>query len=261
MIDIHVLEDAEAIGRAGADILDREVRDGTRVLGLATGSSPDRLYDEIVRRHADDPGAYRDCEVFLLDEYIGLPLDHPQRYATVIRRAITDALGIPPERVHAPEASAHDTDEAGARYEAAIRAAGGVGVQVLGVGRNGHIAFNEPGAPLDGLTHRALLDEPTRRDNARFFDGDLDAVPRAAMSQGIGTILRARRLLLIANGTAKASAIGALVTKEPTSSVPVTALHAHRHVTVLIDHDAAQEVDDENVLPSIRVHRSLRVTA
>lgn len=256
MIDIHVLPDAAAIGMAGADVLDAAVDDGARVLGFATGSSPDRVYDELVRRHSTSPGPYRDCEIFLLDEYIGLPADHPERYVTVIRRAITDRLGVPPERVHSPEVD--DTDDpvaAGARYDAAILAAGGVDIQLLGVGSNGHIAFNEPGAALDGGTHRAVLEERTRRDNARFFGDDIHAVPRAAMTQGIGTILRARRLLLIATGAAKASAIGGLATREPTTSLPVTALHLHADVTVLIDADAAREIDDTRLRSMVRVHR------
>lgn len=257
MIDVRVLPDADAVGVAAADLIDGvATRPGGSVLGLATGSSPDRVYGEIVRRHSGGPNPYRDARIFILDEYVGLADGHPERYAAVIRRAIADPLGIPADRVHAPDAEAHDLDEAGPRYDAAIEAAGGIDLQLLGVGSNGHIAFNEPGTPFDSLTHVTTLAEQTRRDNARFFGGNIDAVPRRAMTQGIGTILRARQLLLIAVGSAKTEAVAALLHREPTEEWPVTALHHHDSVTVLLDPAAAAGVDLDDVRPSIGLGRS-----
>jgi glucosamine-6-phosphate deaminase len=171
---------------------------------------------------------------------------------------VTDRIGIVPGRVHAPVVDAPDLAAAAAGYDAAITAAGGVDLQLLGVGANGHIAFNEPGAPLDGATHVAELTEQTRRDNARFFGGDPDAVPRRAMTQGIGTILRARRVLLLASGEAKAVAVAGLVGREPTVDLPVTALHLHPAVTVLLDPAAAARIDERAVLPTVRLHGAVR---
>lgn len=258
MIDVHVLADAEAVGVAAADLVDAVLRDGPHVLGLATGSSPERVYEELARRSARAPEAYGASEAFILDEYVGLPAGHPERYAAVIRRAVTDRIGIPTERVHAPDVDAPDLPAAAAGYDAAIAAAGGIDLQLLGVGANGHIAFNEPGAPLDGGTHVAELTQQTRRDNARFFGGEVDAVPRFAMTQGIGTILRARRVLLLANGAAKAEAIAGLVSREPTVSLPVTALHRHPAVTVLLDPAAAARIDERAIRPDVRLLRSVR---
>ncbi|MDR5699240.1 glucosamine-6-phosphate deaminase [Agromyces aerolatus] len=259
MIELHVLPDAEAVGVAAADAIDAVVRRGSCVLGLATGSSPDRVYDELARRHADEPRPWASSRVFILDEYVGLPTDHPERYAAVIRRAITDRVGIPSGRVHAPDVDAEDLSAAAGQYDAAIADAGGIDLQLLGVGVNGHIAFNEPGAPLDGGTHVAQLTAQTRRDNARFFHGDLAAVPRTAMTQGIGTILRSRRALLVATGAAKAEAVAALATREPTSAVPVTALHRHPSVLALVDAAAASELDERSVRPDVRIVRQTRV--
>jgi len=261
VIELHVLPDPESVGLAAADAIDEVVRGGPCVLGLATGSSPDRVYDELARRHLAQPRPWASSRVFILDEYVGLPAGHPERYATVIRRAITDRVGIPSERVHAPDVDADDLVVAGARYDADIAAAGGVDLQLLGVGANGHIAFNEPGAPLDGGTHLAQLTARTRQDNARFFDGDVQAVPRTAMTQGIGTILRSRRALLVATGEAKAEAVAALASRDATSAVPVTALHRHDSVLVLVDEAAASGLDASAVLPDVRLVRPTRVPA
>lgn len=258
MIDVHVLADAEAVGIAAADRVDAVVRDGPCVLGFATGSSPDRVYDELARRSAGAPSRYRASEVFILDEYVGLPVGHPERYAAVIRRAVTDRIGIAPERVHAPDVDAADLTAAARGYDEAIAAAGGIDLQLLGVGANGHIAFNEPGAPFDGATHVAELTAQTRRDNARFFGGDLDAVSRMAMTQGIGTILRAGRVLLLATGEAKAEAIAGLVGRAPTVDLPVTALHLHSAVTVLLDPAAAARIDERSIRPTVRLHGAAR---
>lgn len=253
MIDVHVMPGLRVIGAEAANRFDEVVRGGGRVLGLATGSSPDQVYAELVNRHAASPGSYRACRVFLLDEYVGLPQDHPERYAAVIRRTVTDPLGIPRDRVHAPDVDARDLAAAGERYDDAIAAAGGVDLQLLGVGTNGHIAFNEPGATLARGTHVARLTDRTRQDNARFFGGRVDAVPRAAMTQGIGTILRARRLLLIAAGAAKADAIAGLVSRPADPELPVTALHRHPAVTVLVDPAAASGISEADLLPDVRM--------
>ncbi|RWZ68748.1 glucosamine-6-phosphate deaminase [Labedella populi] len=240
-MNIHRLPDPAAVGRAAADLVDAAVLDrGERVVGLATGSSPLETYAELVRRHGRDPHSpYRSVDAYLLDEYVGLPVGHPERYAAVIRREFTDAMGVAPHRVHGPDADAPDLDEASRAYDAAIERAGGVGMQLLGLGSDGHIAFNAPGTPFDAGTHVATLSESTRRDNARFFGGDVASVPRTALSQGIATILRARSIVVIATGARKADVVGRLLSSEPTEALPATALLRHPGTVLLIDDAAA----------------------
>ena len=207
------------------------------VLGLATGSSPLPAYQELVRRHRAGTGpSYDDVRCFLLDEYVGLPVGHPQTYRETIFRELTDALGISRDRVFSPDAS--DPEHAGARYEALLHEAGGVDLQVLGIGSDGHLAFNEPGSSLASLTRVKTLTDRTREDNARFF-GSADAVPHHVLTQGLGTILRARHLLLLASGSAKAAAIAAAVEGPLSASCPASVLQLHPHATVLLDDAAA----------------------
>ncbi|WP_205472846.1 glucosamine-6-phosphate deaminase [Nocardioides sp. SYSU D00038] len=207
------------------------------VLGLATGSSPLATYAELVRRHRAGTGpSYERVRCFTLDEYVGLPPGHPQRYLATIHREVTDPLGVPRDRVLGP-----DPDRlpgAGAEYEEAIDAAGGIDLQVLGIGTDGHLAFNEPGSSLASLTRVKTLTEQTRRDNARFFDGPHE-VPRHVLTQGLGTILRARHLLLLASGPGKAEAVAAAVEGPVTASCPGSVLQLHPHATVLLDSGAA----------------------
>lgn len=245
MIDVRVLPDREAVGVAAADLIDAAVIErGEQVLGLATGSSPGPAYAELIRRHAQDPARpYGSTHAFLLDEYVGLPPDHPERYARVIRREFTEAMGIDAGAVHAPDPDAPDLERACRDYDAAIAAAGGVGVQILGIGSDGHIAFNAPGTPFAEGTHVARLSSSTRRDNARFFDGDPERVPVSAVSQGIGTILRARALVVVAMGEAKAEIVARLLSSDPTEEMPASALHLHPDVTLLLDRPAARAAD------------------
>lgn len=250
MIDVRVRPDAEAAGVEAADLLDAAVLGrGERVLGLATGSSPGPTYVELIRRHGGNPSSpYRSARAFLLDEYVGLAADHPERYARVIRREFTDAMGIDPGRVHSPDPDAADLEAACRDYDRAIAAAGGVGIQILGIGTDGHIAFNAPGTPFDEGTHLARLSGSTRRDNARFFGGDPDRVPESAVSQGIATILRARSIVVVATGEAKASIVARLLASEPTEDLPASVLHRHADVALVLDHAAAGE------LSSVRAH-------
>ena len=209
------------------------------VLGLATGSSPLRLYDELVRRHAVEVLSFARARAFLLDEYVGLPADHPERYAAVIDRVLAARVDLPPGAVQAPDGGAADLDAACAAYEEAIRSAGGVDLQVLGIGSNGHLAFNEPGSPLASRTRVTVLTEQTRADNARFFGGDADAVPRRVLTQGLGTIMEARHLVLIATGGGKAEAVRAMLEGPVGPACPASVLQRHPRVTVLLDHAAA----------------------
>lgn len=208
------------------------------VLGLATGSSPLPLYEALAKNEVDLAAV----TAFALDEYIGLPAGHPQSYATVIRRHVVEPLGLMPGRVHVPDGNPVDEEHAGEAYETAISAAGGIDLQILGIGSNGHIGFNEPGASFSSRTRAVKLAERTRRDNARFF-ATPDAVPTHAVTQGLATIFEARHLLLIAHGRGKATAIKRALTGPVTEDFPASLLQLHPSTSVFLDYEAASSLD------------------
>jgi len=213
------------------------------VLGLATGSSPLPTYQELIRRHRAGTGpSYDGVRVFLLDEYVGLPAGHPQTYRATIARELTDALGIADSRIASPDPWPDGLPESGRRYEDTIVEAGGIDLQVLGIGGDGHLAFNEPGSSLASLSRIKTLTDRTRRDNARFFDS-LDEVPVHVLTQGLGTILRADHLLLVAGGADKSAAIAAAVEGPVSASCPASVLQLHPHASVLLDPGAAAGLD------------------
>jgi len=213
------------------------------VLGLATGSTPLPTYEELIRRHRAGSGpAWDEVTTFNLDEYVGLPPGHQQTYLATIRRELTDGLGIDRSRVHGPDPTPDGLPTAGERYEAAIEAAGGVDLQILGIGTNGHLAFNEQGSSLGSRTRCKTLTAQTRKDNARFF-GSPEDVPQHVLTQGIGTILGARHLLLIATGEGKAEAVAAAVEGPLSASCPASVLQLHPHATVLVDAAAASGLE------------------
>ena len=232
-----VLPDPDQVSLAAADVVSEAVVAGTTTLGLATGSSPQGAYAELARRVQAGRLSLAGCRAFLLDEYVGLPADHPQAYRTVIRRDLVDRVDLDPGRVHGPDGTADDLEQEARRYEREVLEAG-VELQVLGIGRNGHLGFNEPGSPLDSVTRLVRLTERTRADNARFFDSP-GQVPTEVLTQGLGTILRARRLLLIATGRAKAAAVAAALTGPVTPDCPASVLQRHPDVVVLLDPAAA----------------------
>lgn len=232
-----VLPDGEAVAQAAADLVEAGVRAGHTTLGLATGSSPLRTYAQLARRCSDGSLSLAGCTAYLLDEYVGLDHGHPQSFARVIRRDLVDAVDLPDESVHAPDGNAPDLQAEADRYEAAVVAAE-VDLQLLGLGTNGHLGFNEPGSPLDAPTHVVQLSERTRRDNARFFDG-VDPVPRRAVTQGLGTITRAGRLVLVVQGEHKASALRDALAGPVTAACPASVLQHHPDVHVLADAAAA----------------------
>ena len=207
------------------------------VLGVATGSSPLALYASLIRCRAEGLRT-EGLRLFALDEYVGLASDDPRSYAAYVRSVIAEPLGIPAENVRVPNGS---TEADGAAYERAIAAAGGVDLQIVGIGRNGHIGFNEPGSDATTRTRVVELDESTRRANAEHFDGDLAQVPTHAMTQGVGTILSARRIVLVASGAAKAAALRAALTGPVTADNPASFLQRHPDVTVVADSDALRE--------------------
>jgi glucosamine-6-phosphate deaminase len=217
-------------------------RNPRAVLGVATGSSPLGAYAALAARVGRGEVDLSRASAFALDEYVGIPPESPQSYAATIAQDVTGPLGMDPDLVHTPDGMARDLDAACASYEAAIRMAGGVDVQLLGIGANGHIGFNEPTSSFASRTRIKTLAPRTREDNARFFGGDLDAVPLHCITQGLGTILDARRLVLVAQGETKAAAVAAAVEGPLTAMVPGSALQLHQHATVLLDEAAASRL-------------------
>ncbi len=211
----------------------------TAVLGLATGSSPLGIYDELARRYQAGRLSFAQARGFTLDEYVGLPADHPESYRNVIDREIVSRVDFAPGAVQGPDGLAADVVTSCAQYEAAILAAGGVDLQILGIGSDGHIGFNEPGSSLASRTRIKTLTEQTRGDNARFFGGDIEQVPRHCLTQGLATIMSARHVVLIATGYAKAEAVHHLVEGAVSAMWPGTVLQHHPHVSVLVDPAAA----------------------
>lgn len=239
---VIVCADTESVARTAADIVaDYASRGAT--LGLATGSTPLATYAELIRRHREEDLSFAECTAFLLDEYIGLDRGNPQSYYRFIRDEFTSHIDISDERVHSLDGtldSREELDAEAARYERAIADAGGVDLQILGVGANGHIGFNEPGSPLDSTTRAAELAAKTIADNSRFFDST-DEVPREVLTQGLGTIGRAGHLLLLATGANKAHAVGALTRGPVTPDCPASVLQLHPQATVVLDAEAATD--------------------
>jgi glucosamine-6-phosphate deaminase len=243
LMEVIVLPEPADVARLAADVIERLVTTlPAPVLGLATGSTPVPLYEELARRHVQDGLDFAHVRAFLLDEYVGLPADHRERYAAVIRREVTDRLDLPAESVQGPDGSAADLTAECARYEQAIVAAGGVDVQIAGIGSDGHIAFNEPGSSLNSTTRLKTLNSRTRADNARFFTGP-DEVPMHVLTQGLGTIQRSRHLLLLATGESKADAVYRAVEGPLSAACPASVVQLHRHATVILDKAAALRLE------------------
>jgi glucosamine-6-phosphate deaminase len=238
-MEVVIVPDSTAAGRlVGEAIASLVGRRPNCVLGLATGSSPLAVYRDVARRVADGSLSLVHCRAFLLDEYVGLAADHPQSYRSFIGREFEQHVDISPDAVRGPEGADADVEATCAAYEAEIVAAGGIDLQLLGIGTDGHVGFNEPVSSLASRTRLKTLTEQTRLDNARFF-ASLNDVPRHVVTQGIGTILEARHLVLLAFGEAKAAAVAAAVEGPLTAMVPASALQLHRHATVVIDEAAA----------------------
>jgi glucosamine-6-phosphate deaminase len=242
-MEVVICTDEARVGELAAAKIARVAREAgpEAVLGVATGSSPLRVYEALAARIAAGTLDLTRAYAFALDEYVGLPRGHAQGYAEVIRRTVTEPLGMMPERVKCPDGFAADLELACEEFEAAIRAVGGVDVQLLGIGSNGHIGFNEPSSSLSSRTRIKTLATRTRLDNQRFF-ASLDEVPMHCVTQGLGTIMEARHVVLTAQGPAKAHAIAAVVEGPVSAMCPGSILQMHPDVTVIIDEAAASEL-------------------
>ena len=239
-MEVVIAADPDAAAQVVADVIARVVRvRPAPVLGLATGSSPLGAYRRLIDAHESGTLSFAHASAVLLDEYVGLPADHPEAYRTFIRREFTDRIDLPTERVFGPDVTAADLPDACRRYDRLIADLGGVDVQLLGIGGDGHIGFNEPSSSLASRTRIKTLTDTTRSDNARFFEDDEYDVPRHVVTQGLGTILEARHLLMIATGASKVEPIAQAVEGPLTAMCPASVLQLHPHATVVVDEAAA----------------------
>ena len=242
-MEVVILPDERAIASLAADAVESLLaRTAGAVLGLATGSSPLGVYRELTARCAAGSVSFAEARGFLLDEYVGLPEGHPEAYRSVIRRDFVDGVDFAEGAVVGPDGTAADVVAACSAYETSLRAAGGVDLQLLGIGTDGHVGFNEPGSSLASRTRIKTLTDQTRRDNARFF-GSLEEVPRHVVTQGLGTISEAWHLLLVATGERKAEAVRAMVEGPVSAYCPASVLQLHPHATVLLDEPAASRLE------------------
>jgi len=234
----ETLPDYDALSERAATILLDAIRDDPKlVLGLPTGNTPLGMYARAVAECSREYHCFREVTAFNLDEYVGIPRDHPGSYFTFMQRHLFAHVDIDPARTYIPNGAAPDLKVECERYERLMASAGGLGLTFLGLGSNGHIAFNEPGTPFDSRTHVVALSESTRKANAAFF---LDQpVPTHAITMGIGTILESRQIVLLASGAKKRDAIARLRSGAQGADFPASALWSHPGVRVLVDEAAS----------------------
>ena len=240
---VEVVLDDSALADRGAAILAEQVRRRPAcVLGFATGSTPLGVYERLIELHRHEGLSFSQVTTFNLDEYLGLPPSHEQSYHHFMWSRLFQHIDVDPARVHIPRGTVEDPEDYCAWYEDRIADAGGIDLQILGIGANGHLAFNEPGSSLGSRTRVKPLTQKTIHDNARFFEHE-DQVPGSAITMGIGTIMDARQLLLLATGASKADGIKATLEGPITAMVPATIVQLHPHAHVLIDRAAASKLE------------------
>ncbi|NLM52340.1 MAG: glucosamine-6-phosphate deaminase [Firmicutes bacterium] len=236
---IRIAKDYDQMSTWAAEIVAQEIKEkNDLVLGLATGSTPEGLYRLLVQMYQEGTLDFSKVITFNLDEYLGLAPTHPQSYAYFMHQHLFAHINIKAENIHLPDGLAKDLPAFCREYEEKIAAAGGIDLQILGIGRNGHIGFNEPNDYLSAGTHVVSLTEETIDANSRFFNSK-DEVPRQAVTMGMGTILKAKKILLMANGKTKAEAIKGTLSGKITTKIPASFLQLHRDLTVIIDEEAA----------------------
>jgi glucosamine-6-phosphate deaminase len=240
-VKVFILKDAEAAAARVAGIVADTLRDRpAAVLGFATGETMRPVYAGLVARHRAGEADLSRATTFNLDEYVGVAPDHPASFHSFMRAALFDPLGLDPARTHLPCGDAEDPEAEARRYEAAIAAAGGIDLQLLGIGRNGHLAFNEPTSSLGSRTRLKTLTEATRKANAPAFAPA--PVPRHAITVGIATILEARACVMLATGEAKSAAVARMIEGPLGADCPATALQLHPAATVVLDDAAASRL-------------------
>ncbi len=245
---VIIVKDYDRMSKLAAKFIADELRrKPALVLGLATGSTPIGMYQELIRMHKEEGLDFSKVITFNLDEYIGLPKDHPESYHSFMWKHFFQHVNIPESQIHIPDGTLpmEDIPAYCEWYEKRIKEVGGIDIQVLGIGRDGHIGFNEPGSSLGSRTRIKTLARETREDNARFFDGNIDAVPKYAITMGVGTIMEARMLLLLASGPNKAEAVKKTVEGPITAMCPASIMQLHPKAVAIIDQEAAKYLERE----------------
>ncbi|WNO09260.1 glucosamine-6-phosphate deaminase [Teredinibacter sp. KSP-S5-2] len=241
---VVILNDAAEVAKYGAEIFVKQInKKPDSVLGLATGSTPVAMYQELIAANKEGRVSFRQVSSFNLDEYLGLPGDHPQSYRYFMNDKLFNHVDIEKFRTNVPPGDANNPIEACLEYERMIEKAGGIDVQLLGIGRNGHIGFNEPSSSLQSRTRVKTLTKETVEDNARFFE-EGEFQPQLSITMGIGTILEAKKVVLLATGEGKADAVKQTVEGPLSAACPASALQFHQDVVVIIDEAAASKLDD-----------------
>lgn len=241
---ISVFPNERGVARALAERLAAAIAVKPRiVLGLPTGRTPVLLYKELALLRMEERVDFSQVTTFNLDEFLGVPPSDPGSYRTFMERHLFSRVSISPDRVHFLDGGTSDPVAECARYERAIEKAGGIDLQILGIGTNGHIGFNEPARELQSRTHRVMLKPETRRSNAALFGGDPSKVPAQALSMGMATILRARSIVLVATGKSKASCVERVVNGPITTELPASFLQLHGDADLMLDEAAAARMD------------------
>ena len=255
---VVILPKADDVSRRAADlIVDCVRKKPTAVLGLATGGTPLGTYGELIRAYEASRVSFSAVTTFNLDEYVGLGPEHSQSYHSFMRENLFSKADFDLAKCHVPDGLAEDYEVYCEAYERDIRDAGGIDLQLLGIGSDGHIAFNEPSSSLASRMRLKALTEQTRQDNARFFAAD-EVVPSLAVTMGVGTILEARHILLLATGANKADAVRAFIEGPVTAQITASALQLHPRVTVLLDEPAAQGLERRDYYQEVeRIQRQL----
>jgi len=239
---VVILPTLQEVAEYGAQIFKQQLlQKPSSVLGLATGSTPLSLYQQLINAYQQGDTSFKQAVTFNLDEYLGIDGQHPQSYRYYMRNELFEHIDIKTENTFVPDGSAVDPFAACELYEQQIQQCGGIDIQLLGIGRNGHIGFNEPSSSLASRTRVKALTKETIDDNARFFQAD-EYQPHLSITMGIGSILRAKKIVLLATGLSKAKAIAQTVEGSLTASCPASALQMHQHATVIIDQSAASEL-------------------
>jgi glucosamine-6-phosphate deaminase len=239
-------QNSEDLGREAARVVANAVRRNPALrLGLATGSTTVGMYQELVRLHRDEKLDFSRVVTFNLDEYLGLPSSHPHSFHHFMQQNFFAHVNVPPANIHIPDgAITGNYQQYCASYEDAIRRSGGIDLQVLGIGRNGHVGFNEPTSSLGSRTRLKVLSKETIEDNRNFFAAE-ENIPQCAITMGIGTILEAKRILLLASGSSKATAIAKAIEGPLAASVTASALQLHGDVTFIVDREAGAQLQQQ----------------
>lgn len=246
---MRIIDSESDIGLIAASYVKLRINQagGKLVLGLPTGGTMESFYAHLVEFYAKGEVSFREVVTFNLDEYIGLERGSAESYRSYMNSRLFDLVDIEPSNIHFPDVYAADLEKAGSEYDKKIESFGGIDIFLGGVGRNGHIAFNEAGTPFDAPTHKVKLEESTRKANSRFFGGDINAVPEYAFTMGMGTILKSKEIIILASGETKSEALYRAVEGNISTQWPVSALRLHNNSCILADPKALSQISSASM--------------